>query len=373
MHAIYYIAKSSFYMRILAAFALIILFYILKKTIIKLILRLFSKIKFKNYSLDYKLTDALGKPLDYFWTYTGLYLAICISPFVTYTFIPNSMLWFIDSYVSLAVIPFSSLTKLYTVFAVIICTWGIYNLEFVYEEFFTQLNTNFSLTDNTLLIRFSAKIIRFFTVIVGIFIVLSLFIKDIAGIVTGVGLGSVAFAFVTKDALSNILSGALLMIDKPFVIGDWIQVDDLEGTVEDISFRSTRIRTFTQGVVMIPNSKVSSENIINWSKMQKRRVKFDLLLDYHTPISKIHTCMDKIKCLLASHPSIEDGSFIVRLESIGIYALQIQIIYFSLEVEYSRFLEIKESANLQMLDMFAQEEVKFAFPTQTVITHQANL
>ena len=130
------------------------------------------------------------------------------------------------------------------------------------------------------------------------------------------------------------------MLDKPFVIGDWIEIIGLEGVVEDISFRSTRLRTFTQGQVVIPNAQISNANLINWTRMEKRRVKFDLGIDYNTSIKDLNLCMSRIKEILKKDPDVENETYIVAFENFGDYALNIQILYFSMHTSYAPYLEV---------------------------------
>lgn len=366
------LALDSFVLRLVSAILFMLFFLIFRKLLRKLTLKLLSKIKFRKYDLSTKLTEALQKPLDYLFLFTGCFGSLCLSPFVKYTHITAESLWIVKSPVPLDFIPFEWVTKGYIVIFIIFCTWAIYNLEYLYEAMVTGLNDKLSITDNTLLIRFTCKLIRFFTLVLGGGIILSFVFGDISSLVTGVGLGGVAFAFISKDALSNILSGALLMLDKPFVIGDWVQVLDSEGIIEDISFRSTRIRTFTQGIVIIPNAKIGGENIINWSRMTKRRVKFNLHLAYDTPTAQINRCMEHIKEALLLNESIEKNTFLVALESIQDYCLDIQIIFFSLKTDYASYINLKEIVNLKLLEICEKEAIRFAFPTQTVYVQTLN-
>ncbi len=357
--------------RAIGAFIFLLFFLLFRKLLRQLILGLLAKIHLKKLELGSKLTEALQKPLDYLFLFTAFWGALCVSPLVHYTVASDLSFWAPHAAFPFSFLPFKGMTKLYTIVFVSIATWGIYNLEVVYESLLFGLNNKLEITDNTLLIRFTSRLVRFFTLIIGGAIVLSLLFGDIGGIITGVGLGGVAFAFISKDALSNILSGVLLMLDKPFIIGDWVEVSGIEGVIEDISFRSTRIRTFTQGVVVIPNAKIGNENIINWSRMEKRRVKFQLTLAYDTPLPQLQTCITQIKNALASHPSIEQSSYLVALENLGDYSLNIQVLFFSLATDYASYLQLKEAINFRILEICEKENITIAFPTQTLQVHSS--
>ena len=162
------------------------------------------------------------------------------------------------------------------------------------------------------------------------------------------------------------MSGIVLMIDKPFVIGDWLEIGTIEGIIEDVSFRSTRIRTFTQGLVVVPNATLSNDNIINWSLMPKRRVLFELGVSYDTTEQQLTYIVEAIKKILASDEDIEKDTSIVAFDHFGDYALQIRIMYFTLKVSLAEYAEIKERINLQLLQLAEQHQITIAFPTQEI-------
>ena len=105
---------------------------------------------------------------------------------------------------------------------------------------------------------FSFKIIRGVIYVVAIFIIIANLGIDISGLIAGLGLGGVIITLAAQDTAKNLIGGVVIFLDKPFVVGDWIQMDTFEGTVEDITFRSTRVRTFENSVVNIPNSVIAN-------------------------------------------------------------------------------------------------------------------
>lgn len=366
MEFFYDFAQNSLYVRLIASLLLLFFFFFGRKLLSRLAIRLVSRIKVKHNLLEFRQFDSLQLPFNYLFLCTGIYIALAISPFVSYPKLPEDSFWFISTAIPISILPFSLLTNIYSSVIAALVTWIIYQLEHVYEPSLSSLTTKLPFMDNSLFIRFLAKMIRFLTVLVGSFISISLLFPDFTKILTGVGIGGVAVAFIGKDALANILSGALLMMDKPFVINDWIELCNLEGVVEDISFRSTRIRTFTQGLVVIPNSQIGNENIINWSRMEKRRVKFDLGIAYNTSIADIQQCIDGIKQILGNCNEVENETYLVNFESFGDYALNISIIYFSLETSYAPYVQVKEEVNLQILSLCEKLNIEIAFPTQTI-------
>ena len=259
-------------------FALVILVITLfaKRVLSQVVIKRLSQLTIGKFSLDTRLLDSLQKPINWLLLLTGIYIALATSPFVYYTLPTEQVLSleFID--IRLSLIHVKLITQLYKALFAAIVTWIVYDSIRLYEQFFTEINEKHALIENTVFIRYVSRILAFISIAIGVGVVLILLVPDLSGIMTGVGLGGAAVAFVAKDSISSMFSGMILLLDKPFVIGDWIALDSTEGIVEDISFRSTRIRTFSRGLVVVPNSTIGNATIINWSRMEKRRVSFDL-------------------------------------------------------------------------------------------------
>lgn len=359
-------------LRLLLSLVILLITLFVKRLISQVVIKSLSKIKIHKFSLDTRLFDCLQKPINYILLLTGIYIALAASPFVYYNASTEQLLTLGDLNIAISVISIKFVNKLYAALFVAIVTWIVYDLEHLYEQFFTELNEKHSLIDNTLFIRYLSKILRFITLAIGIAVVLTILVPNLSGIVTGVGIGGVAVAFVSKDSLASIFSGMILLLDKPFVIGDWIAIDSIEGIVEDINFRSTRIRTFSQGLVVFPNSTIGNATIINWSRMEKRRVSFELGVSYDTSNEQILACTHQLKDLIAQHPEIETDTVLVRFSSLGEYSLKIQITYYTLKTDLTSHLEIKEAINLKILEICEANHISIAFPTQTILIPSVN-
>ncbi len=361
------IIKDPLYIRLILATLILFLFIIGNRILSKLMIKCLSRLRSKERKPDTSLFDRLQKPFSSLFLFTGFYIALAISPFVYYQ-TPQEQIFKLDELeIPISLISQATLSKYYTVIIVGIVTWIIYELEHIYEQMFSQFNMRVALIDNTLFIRYIARIIRFITVTIGVILDLLILVPHLSTIITGVGIGGAAVAIISKDSLANIFSGMILLLDKPFVIGDWVELATNEGIVEDISFRSTRIRTFTQGLVVIPNATIGNANIINWSRMDKRRVKFTLGVAYTTSPPQLKAYITAIQDYLETHADIEAGSSLVTFESFGDYALNIQIIYYVLKTDYSSYLAVKETVNLALLDLHERLGITIAFPTHTLM------
>ncbi|MGL4345474.1 MAG: mechanosensitive ion channel family protein [Cellulosilyticaceae bacterium] len=356
-----------FYMSLGIALLILIFTIAFKKLLRKGIIGLFNNVKFKTPVVLESLNQALAGPLDYWILITGAYVAILTSPFVTIVGRKPIPLWIgSETQLELNFIASQSIHTAYKIAMIILITWAIYNLIGVYEIILLSIGSKFTLLDNTVLIRFTVKVLRFLTLLVGIALLADMLI-DLTYIVTSIGIAGAALTFVAKDTLTNIISGIVLMIDKPFGIGDWIQVAGLEGVVEDVSFRSTRLRTFTQGLVVIPNATLSNDNIINWSAMPKRKVTFDVGLTYDSTNTQIKQCIADIEVMLGQFEDIEKDSALVYFNSFGDYSLNISVAYFSYFTDLARYVKLKEKVNFEITEIVSKNGLEFAFPTQSLI------
>jgi MscS family membrane protein len=140
----------------------------------------------------------------------------------------------------------------------------------------------------------------------------------------------------------------------------------VEGVVEDISFRSTRIRTFAQAVVTVPNATLSNEPITNWSKMGKRQITFQLGLQYDTSRAKLETVTRRIEQLLRDHSEVHKETILVRFDNFGASSMNVFIYFFTSTVMWAEFLKVKEDVNFKIMEILEEEEVVIAFPTRTL-------
>ncbi len=208
----------------------------------------------------------------------------------------------------------------------------------------------------TLLVR-SLKVI---VVLIGILTIIQNFGYNILSLLAGLGLGGLALALAAQTTLTNIFGSVAIFADKPFRLGDWISIGDIEGTVEDVGFRSTRIRRFDQALVVVPNSLFVSKEIINYSKMIKRRIKFDLRLEYGTKVNQIKDVVAGIKKIIEEDKRFDHSYYIVRFREFGGNSLNIYIHCFTKATKLDEFLEVREEFNLKILQLLEDLNVKIA-------------
>lgn len=189
---------------------------------------------------------------------------------------------------------------------------------------------------------------------------------DVASLIAGLGIGGLAFALAAKDTLANLLGSMMIMLDRPFQVGDWIVAKGVEGTVEQIGFRSTRIRTFYNSVISIPNSELVLANIDNMGMREFRRVMTTLSLTYDTPPERIEAFCEGIKNIILANPTTRKDYIQVCFSAYGAASLDILVYFFLRVPTWPEELVQRQHIYLEILRFAEHLGVRFAFPTQTL-------
>lgn len=193
---------------------------------------------------------------------------------------------------------------------------------------------------------------------------------NLTGLIAGLGIASTVIALAAQDVVKSLLSGAVILTDKPFQIGDWIEVGTFAGTVLDITFRSTRIQTISNSIVTIPNSLITAESVTNWNKLKTRRVDLALKVDRNTNLEKAKRVISKIKVMLENNEDVVEESAHVYLANIGLYSLDINILLYLKTNEYMKHLYMKEKIMEEIIKIFDNENVEFAYPSNKIIMQE---
>lgn len=188
----------------------------------------------------------------------------------------------------------------------------------------------------------------------------------VSGLLTGAGVAGLAVSLAAQTTLNNLIAGVTLVLEHPFGIGDYIVLGEHEGTVEDISFRSTRIRSPDNVAITIENSKITGEYIQNYDRRQSRLWKFTIGLTYDTPREKIEQLTGDLTAMLQKQPDVQANGVSVTLNAFNDYSIDLACRVYITKISLNDFLQIKNSLNLKILDMVRAEGCDFAFPTVTV-------
>ena len=210
------------------------------------------------------------------------------------------------------------------------------------------------------------KSLKIFIALVAVVVILQNLGYNISGLVAGLGIGGLAFALAAQETLSNLFGSLMIFLDRPFEVGDYIEVSSIAGTVEDVGFRSTRVRTLEKSLVSIPNSSIAKSPIDNYSRRDLRRVKMTVGLTYDTTPEGIQRAIEIIRSVLDSHERVDNDGTFVSFNSFGDSALGVWIQYLIKTTDWGEYLSTIEDVNMGILTEFNSEGLQFAFPTQTI-------
>ena len=332
---------------IIIAIGIIVFFRILSGTFSYMIIRIF---KIKSKTAKEIKESAFFKPLKAFFIILGIYLAIVFLK--TPLQINNQVM--------------DIVTKAVKIISVIEIAVGLANSFTSKTILGKKLKKSLSSKMDDTVFEFVLKITRVLIYVIAIFLVLAILEINLTGLIAGLGLGGVIVTLAAQDTAKNLFGGLVIFIDKPFVVGDWIQMDAYEGTIEDITFRTTRIRTFENALVNIPNAIIADASVTNWSKMEKRRYKTNLCVELNTPLEKLELLKSRIEKMLQERESVYDDSIIVRFDQITENGINILIYTYTNSVDYASYLKEVEDINIKIMKILKEENIELAYDTKTV-------
>jgi MscS family membrane protein len=184
--------------------------------------------------------------------------------------------------------------------------------------------------------------------------------------VAGLGVGGLAVALAARDSLANLFGSVLIMFEKPFRVGHRIRLSGSEGVVENVGYRSTRIRTADNSLISIPNDKVVNATVENLTLRQMFRQRLLVQVTYDTPRDRLEALADGIRQILGDHPMTNKTNFHVRFHDFGESSLNVLVIFYLLVPDYAAELREREDVLLKIMDLAKELGVEFAFPTRTL-------
>ncbi len=251
--------------------------------------------------------------------------------------------------------------------------WIIYNTLEPLAYIVTNYTKKFGKTLSNDIANFIINIVKFLIFAIAFMTILQEWGFNISGFLASLGLVGMALAFAARDTVSNLFGSVVIFSDKPFDVGDWIKTDDVEGTIETIGMRSTKVRTFANAIVSVPNGKLAHSAILNWTKMGKRRVKFNLGLTYDTDEKTMKTIVKQIKDMLKKHKDIHKETIHVYFSSFGESSLNIFCYYFTKSTAWDEFMSVREDTLFKIMHIVKTNGSKFAFPSQSLYIEQSKI
>jgi len=213
-----------------------------------------------------------------------------------------------------------------------------------------------------------AKLLRLSVLITAVLVTLQTLGFSVSGVLAFGGIGGIAVGFAAKDLLANFFGGLMVYLDRPFAVGDWIRSPDrdIEGTVESIGWRQTRIRTFDSRPLYVPNSTFTSIAVENPSRMENRRI-YETIGVRYDDATKVGAIVKDVTEMLTTHPEIQsDRTLMVNFTTCGASSLDFFIYCFTRTAAWAEFHRVKQDVLLQVLDIVDRHGAQVAFPTSTI-------
>jgi small-conductance mechanosensitive channel len=187
---------------------------------------------------------------------------------------------------------------------------------------------------------------------------------DVTALVAGLGVGGIAVALAAQNILRDLFASLSIVLDKPFVLGDFIIVGDQMGTVENVGLKTTRLRAISGEQLIFANTDLLESRIRNFKRMQERRVVFHVGVAYETPREKLAAIPGWIRSIVEAQPQVRfDRS---HFQKFCDFSLNFETVYYVVVADYTVYMDAQQAINLALFEKFAAEAVEFAYPTQTL-------
>ncbi|MDN3687092.1 mechanosensitive ion channel family protein [Cyclobacterium jeungdonense] len=248
-----------------------------------------------------------------------------------------------------------------------IVTVIFYKLVDVFSGYMERMAEKTRSTLDDQLVPLVRKTLKAFVIVVGSLFVLKYGLRiDIVPFLTGLSIGGLAFALAAQDTIKNFFGSVMIFVDKPFQVGDWITSGDVDGTVEEVGFRSTRVRTFRNSLMYIPNGKIADATVDNHGLRKYRRFYSTITITYDTPPELVEVFLEGLRRIVQNHPKTRKDYYNIYLNNLSAYSLDIMFYVFFEVPSWPEELKAREDLILAAIRLANKLEVRFAFPTQTL-------
>lgn len=258
----------------------------------------------------------------------------------------------------------SFLLKLYRFTLILLLSWGMYGASELTALLLS--GTREEIRTNKTLHNVLVKVYKVFIAVLGILMAVQELGLPVTGVITSAGLVGLTISLAAQDTAGNLFGGMMILIERPFQIGDWVVVGDVEGTVEDISFRSTRLRALDNSVYILTNSNVCASTINNGAQRQKRLYRFTLGVEYSATRAQLEQLMAQLRTMLADSPYTYEESVIVELTGFGASSIDILVSAYLRTPDVVEFYRMQNELNLTLMDLVRANGLDFAFPSTSV-------
>lgn len=244
--------------------------------------------------------------------------------------------------------------------------WLFYNLTNVLTQYLEDVTAKTESKLDDQLVPLIRKTLKVFIVVIGIIFILQNNGINVTSLLAGLGLGGLAIALAAKDTLANFFGSITIFTDQPFQVGDLIKTSNAEGVVDEVGFRSTRLRTLYDSDLSVPNSILANTEIDNLGRRRRRRLNTTLNLTYDTSPEQIEAFVEGIKAIIKSTEEINQTNYEVHFNGYGAHSLDILVYLFFEVKDWSSQLQLQHNFLLEVMRLAKEVGVEFAYPTQTL-------
>lgn len=280
------------------------------------------------------------------------------------------LLWFTGTFIALHSLPFPYIEPfvkvVYRSALTFIIFWMLLRMVDGFSNIFHLFSSKLGREINEDIQNFIAKSLRILVMILGIMAMLQEWGVNVSAFVASLGLGGLAFALAAKDTVANLFGSVVIFSDRPFQVGDWVQTPDIEGNIEEIGIRSTKVRTFAQALVSVPNATFANAIITNWTRMGKRLIRMSVGLTYGTSMEQMKAIIADLETMLRAHPDVHPDVIVVRFDALESSSMSILLHFFTIPTDMENHLHVKESINFEIMRIVEKNGAHFAFPSQSL-------
>ncbi|SDC89464.1 mechanosensitive ion channel family protein [Pedobacter soli] len=339
---------------------------IVSRLLSRLLFKLFSS--FSNQSHNDAFVALLIRPIEIFILLTTLYLSInqLKHPLEVAVFHYSKLVGKVKEQIPVTI--GDCIDRIFLFMIILSIFWIILRIiDFISHVLLYKASLTDDKADDQL-VPFLKELFKTIVIFIGFFTLLGfVFEVNVLTLITGLGIGGIAIALAAKESLENLIGSFTIFLDKPFTVGDLVKVDGVEGTVEKVGFRSTRIRTSEKTMATIPNRGMIDGVLENLSLRNSRKVSFIIGLTYETNSTSLRKIITEIESYINNHKGTSDDGN-ASFKSFGDSGLNVEVNYFVTELNYTQFLQIRQEINLEIMDIVMRNKSDFAYPTQRLIS-----
>lgn len=253
---------------------------------------------------------------------------------------------------------------------IFILTWFFLRALTLFREYLISISYNLNQDLGPTFSKFFITFLRLIILLIALINILTTWGINVNGFIASLGLMGMALALAAKDTASHFFGSVMIFTDAPFKIGDWIKTPDVEGIVEEIGMRSTKVRTFAKAVVTVPNAMLANSAVLNWSRMNKRRIKMNIGLTYATTSEQMRAIITQIREHLSNHDDIHQETIFINFTEFNESSLGIFCYFFTKTTNWGEYMQVRENINLDIMHIVEKNGASFAFPSQSLYIEQ---